>query len=55
MQGSVRDLRRLIPEILESVESVTAERNLVVFMRGNNRGERSSFRGACAAGEKSRA
>lgn len=24
MQGSVRDLRRLIPEILESVESVTA-------------------------------
>lgn len=24
MQGSVRDLRRLIPEVLESVESVTA-------------------------------
>ncbi|MBN8598387.1 MAG: hypothetical protein J0L78_12010 [Planctomycetes bacterium] len=42
MQGSVRHWRRLIPEVLESVESVTAEGNLVAIGGLNNTGMRTS-------------
>lgn len=55
MQGSVRDLRRLIPEILESVESVTAEGNLVAIKATNNRHTRTSGGERGAAGGKNRA
>ena len=55
MQGSVRDLRRLIPEILESVESVTAEGNLVAIEPANNRHKRTSGGVNGAADGKSRA
>jgi len=55
MQGSVRHWRRLIPEILESVESVTAEGNLVAIGATNNRHTRTSGGARGAAGGKNRA
>jgi len=55
MQGSVRHWRRLIPEILESVESVTAEPNLVAIEASNNRHMRTSGGVSGAADGKSRA
>ena len=55
MQGSVRYLRRLIPENLESVESVTAEGNLVAMPPANNWRKRTSGGAWSAAGGKTSA
>lgn len=55
LQGSVRHWRRLIPEVLESVESVTAEGNLVAIGVLNNTGKRTSGGVNGAADGKNRA